>query len=75
MGKLLKTLGKGIVRAFTRDGGGLIKIKDELESVDNVYAVAFALRTLITFVLLYLIATWLGVDPAEFLQAFKDFSG
>lgn len=76
MGKLLGTLGKGIIRAFTKDGGSLLKLKgSDLEKIDSVWAVAFALRTLITFVLLWLVATWLGVDPTEFLQAFKDFSG
>lgn len=71
MGSLIKLVGRGIKRAFTKEGGGLAKLTDVTGRRDGVYWIAIVVRTLSPVVitgLAYLFATLAGVPVTEFLE-------
>ena len=71
MGTFLKLVGRGVKRAFTKDGGNLAIIKDFTGRRDGVYWIALAIRTFAAVVatgLAMLIAHLVGVPALEVID-------
>jgi hypothetical protein len=71
MGTILKLVGRGVKRAFTKDGGNLAIIKDFTGRRDGVYWIALAIRTFAAGVaagLAMLIAHLVGVPVLEVID-------
>lgn len=74
MGSLLKLAGRGLKRAFSKDGGGLAKLTDVTGRRDGVYWIAMVVRVISPVVvtgLAYLFASMAGVPVAEFLETME----
>lgn len=77
MKSLLKLVGRGVKRAFSKDGGTLSKLTDNLDRKDGVYYLAFLLRGLVPVLatgLAYWFASLAGVPVAEFLETVSSFN-
>ena len=74
MGSIIKLAGRGLSRAFTKDGGTLGTLTDRIDRKDSVYYLAFAFRSIAGVLatgLAYYISTKLGVPVDEFIETMK----
>lgn len=77
MKKVFKLIGRGVKRAFTKDGGTVKTIRDFAGQKDDIYWAAFAVRTLSPVAILaiiYWLSTALGVPVEDLLNTLDQLS-
>lgn len=74
MGKILNTIGRFVKRAVTKDGAGLLALRDELGKWDLVAAGALAIRLILAVVIIW-IAGKTGITVEQILSIMNELGG